>query len=542
MVVTFSRKSGTQMDKILRYMFDNHETDTDFDSLLPITGSDRRRTGYLIWLLRRRGFVEGSGFVEEGSFRITPNGSSYAEQIGRIPLESVRVRKPRTYRITDGKVIVNGANQIVPDLDLPIALDGLNLDEVLTAEQVAKKLQIEPYSGKSLFYKHKELLVDGTNQTTVGKLLRYVLTSRKGRYSYPERQLEIARELGATGSLDELYAILGIDGNTNGRKPIRKREGNLLETPELPVLASEEMPQNGTPQHNGLGVLEGFPQVDLKTTVEGIQIVSAGKIKVDGGSLFGDVPRPLWQNLMKPDKTNKVKLGLNCLLIQTNNGNILVDTGVGPSIWHDEEGHYSTDNSTLLGNLQHAEIAVWRGDIKYIILTHLHFDHAGGSVRLYRVDPSLTFPNAKYLVQSSSLGEARRSSSWQYNKREIEFLEESGRLEVLDGDEEIVPGIRLKVTGGHTRGHQIVLVESGAERVAFLGDLAPTQYHLFNTGAVTSYDIFPEETRHERQELLKQLEGSLVVLYHDPLNPIGYIERANNHLSYRPVKSLAIKL
>ena len=155
-------------------------------------------------------------------------------------------------------------------------------------------------------------------------------------------------------------------------------------------------------------------------------------------------------------------------------------------------------------------------DIDVVILTHLHFDHSGGCTKLDRTGTLVpTFPKAQYIVQRECWEEASSPNErcqdihrWEdYNP-----IEERGQLELIDGDQEIFPGLWVKVTNGHSRGHQIVQLHHGGERIAFLGDLVPTAHHL-DLGAISAYDQFPEDTLERKRELLGQAEkdGWLII-------------------------------
>ena len=269
-----------------------------------------------------------------------------------------------------------------------------------------------------------------------------------------------------------------------------------------------------------------------------VKLLSDGIIKFDGGTMFGQVPKVRWEDKIPTDRKNRITLGLNCLLIQIGGKNVLVDTGVGSKELDNEKETYGLVPSRLLKGLR--SLGISPKEIDAVILTGLHFDHSGGCTRLDRAGNLVpNFPRATYFVQSVSWEEAcSPSERYQASYRSEDFLpiEENGQLELLDGDTEILPGLWVKVTDGHARGHQIVLVNAGGERIAFLGDLVPTPYHL-DLAAISAFDQFPEETLERKREFLQRAvrEGWLLIFAHGHEQTAGYLEGRNGHTVLRPV-------
>jgi glyoxylase-like metal-dependent hydrolase (beta-lactamase superfamily II) len=270
-----------------------------------------------------------------------------------------------------------------------------------------------------------------------------------------------------------------------------------------------------------------------------LKLLSDGTIRVDGGVLFGQVPKIVWKERVSVDRDNRIPLGLNCLLVQINGKNILVDTGVGGKEPEDIREVYGLTSGRLCKYLK--ELGVTPGDIDLVILTHLRFDHSGGCTRLDRMGSIVTtFPRAKYYVQRSCWEEANTPSERGkefYHPDDFKPLLEQDRLILLDGDTEIMPGVRTRVTNGPTRGHQIVLVNCGAERVAFTGDLIPTHHHI-DPLFISASDQFPEETLRWKREVLCQAEkeGWLLVFSHGYEVRAAYLERRNGKPQLRPVE------
>lgn len=277
----------------------------------------------------------------------------------------------------------------------------------------------------------------------------------------------------------------------------------------------------------------------MKANHTTLTLLSDGMIKVDGGSVFGRVPRVLWQELVTPDRHNRIRLGLNCLLMRNGDRCVLVDAGVGTKEPESVQETYGLGSSRLLKELRARDLAP--RDITAVILTHLHFDHCGGATRFDRSGtPVPTFPNATYYVQRAAWEEAlqpdeRAASS--YHSDDFLPLEESGQLCLLDGDTEVVPGIRVKVTDAHTNGHQLVLLNHGGERVAFLGDLVPTPHHL-QLPCIAALDRYPEDTLARKRELLEtaEREGWLLLFSHGFEERAGYVEHRDGRWSFRPIE------
>ena len=238
-----------------------------------------------------------------------------------------------------------------------------------------------------------------------------------------------------------------------------------------------------------------------------LSIISDGSLRMDGGGLYGPVPKGIWNNLSRADRRNLVKIGLNCLLIQAGGKNILVDTGLGDKHPLLRQQRYSMKAGRLLSGLKSRGFGAEKVD--KVALTHLHFDHAGGCTKWGPGDKAIpTFPRATYLVQQQEWHEATHATERSrrgYIAEDFMPLEESGQLELLDGDTEVAPGVWLQVTGGHTSGHQMVLIESGVQRAAFLGDVLPTRHHL-PLSYIAAWDMFPMDTYELKRDLLGRAE------------------------------------
>ena len=270
-----------------------------------------------------------------------------------------------------------------------------------------------------------------------------------------------------------------------------------------------------------------------------VKIVSDGVIKLDGGSMFGQVPKRAWENSVATDRKNRMTLGLNCLLLQVCGHNVLVDTGVGSKDADNDKEILGLVPSKLAKGLK--AMGLTPRDIHAVILSHLHLDHSGGCTRLDRMgNVVLTFPKATYYVQQACWEGARNPDERCHAiHRPDNFvpIEERGQLELLNGDKEIFPGLNVIVTDGHAKGHQMVMFNHGGERVVFLGDLIPTLHHL-NLTVISAFDDSPGVTLEQKRGLLSEAErqGWLLVFYHGNGTKAGYLERRGDLGYLRPVE------
>lgn len=260
--------------------------------------------------------------------------------------------------------------------------------------------------------------------------------------------------------------------------------------------------------------------------------VSDGTFRLDGGAMFGVVPRNIWEKANRPDEQNRVLLGLNPLLIQAEGKNILVDTGIGEkgdekfnSIYCVEKKESLPASLGLLG--------LSPADIDIVICTHLHFDHAGGNTVKENGLIRPAFPRARYIVQrgeweaATSPNERTRAS---YRPDDFLPLMDSGQLELIEGDGEIIKGVNVFRTSGHNRDIQLVSVRSEGKTAVFLGDIIPTTTHL-RLPFIMGYDLFPLETLKAKREILAQAasERWLLVFEHDPVAKMGYVLLNDNN-------------
>src|SRR5205823_409620 len=188
-----------------------------------------------------------------------------------------------------------------------------------------------------------------------------------------------------------------------------------------------------------------------------VDIVNAGPFRLDGGSMFGIIPKPLWERERRADERNRIQLAANCPLLRGRGEVLLIDSGNGTKLGPKEQEIFALDPAiTLLGSL--AGLGVRAEAVTLVLYTHLHMDHCGGGTIAGPDGAAVpTFPNARYCVQRQEWEDAltnRSTMRVSYRPENLLPLHESGQLQLLDGDTELLPGIRTIVTGGHTRAHQ----------------------------------------------------------------------------------------
>lgn len=269
-----------------------------------------------------------------------------------------------------------------------------------------------------------------------------------------------------------------------------------------------------------------------------LHLVSDGRFRLDGGMMFGVVPRVLWEKRMTPDASNRVPLQLNCLLVRGPGFVALVDTGLGTNLTEKERDRIwgLEPGPRLLDNL--ATLAVAPEEVTLVLNTHLHVDHAGGNTvnRDGRQVP--TFPNARYVVQRREWDDAMRPNERTKTSCLPEILlpvAEAGALDLIDGEAEINPYIQCLPTPGHTTGHQSILFSAGGERILHLGDVAPFAAHCERLAWVPAIDILPLETMESKHSLLERAvrENHLLIFYHELEVSAARLER--NGDNYRLV-------
>jgi glyoxylase-like metal-dependent hydrolase (beta-lactamase superfamily II) len=272
-----------------------------------------------------------------------------------------------------------------------------------------------------------------------------------------------------------------------------------------------------------------------------LSVFSDGTYPLDGGAFFGVVPKVMWSRKAAADDRNFVTAGLNSLLIRTGKHKVLVETGIGNKLSEKMVKIYGQP-ARLLENL--AASGVSPADVDVVINTHLHFDHCGWNTVRKNGEVVATFPNAEYYVQEGEWRHAREQhirDSVSYLSDNYDPLIKNGQMQLLRGDQEVVPGVSVRVFPGHTAHMQAVLVTSGGKTACYISDLIPTSAHLDLTW-VMAFDLFPISTIDSRRRYYAQAlpEMWLTVFPHDDRAPWAYIEKdATGKLMARSVDSSA---
>ncbi len=246
--------------------------------------------------------------------------------------------------------------------------------------------------------------------------------------------------------------------------------------------------------------------------------VSAGHYWSDGGAAFGALPKVLWNKTIKADEENRVIFELNLLLIKTADRNILVDTGCGNHLSPRQIKIYDPSEFILFEELE--KYGITRFDITDVILTHLHFDHAGGVISVCNGKSELSFPNAIHYIQASEWEMAKNpdelNQAAYYFDEQLSLLASEGKYVLLQGNYHLIPEVELRLVGGHSVGTQVVCCESEDEFAVYAGDIIPSQPHL-TLPVVSAYDVSRIDTFKVKKAMIaeiRQKKGCLL-LNHD---------------------------
>jgi glyoxylase-like metal-dependent hydrolase (beta-lactamase superfamily II) len=260
-----------------------------------------------------------------------------------------------------------------------------------------------------------------------------------------------------------------------------------------------------------------------------LHTIETGRFGLDGGAMFGIVPRALWSRRIEPDAQNRIPLAMRCLLLEGSDRLILIDDGLGDKYDEKFGAIYAVDqeSANLSASLKSAGFGL--DDVTDVVLTHLHFDHCGGSTRRAgdRLEPS--FPNARFHVQRSHWEWAidpneREAAS--FLRENLEPLAASGRLNLLHGEVEIAPGVDVLVVNGHTEAQQLVRISDGDRTLVFVADLLPTTAHVRPVW-IMAYDVRPLVTLSEKTDFLERAVTERWDLFfeHDPAVEVAGLER-----------------
>jgi len=279
--------------------------------------------------------------------------------------------------------------------------------------------------------------------------------------------------------------------------------------------------------------------VDWRSDLGGgtsIALVQAGTFTSDAGTLLGPVPRTMWAHLVEDeiDPDHALTQALNCLVVETPSGRVLIETGVGERMDEHHKVQRGVRGKPILPSLRDAG---WEpGSIDYVALSHLHFDHAGG---LLTASGEYAFPNARIVAQVDewefALGTNPRLTA-SYEQAELRLAEAWARPGAADGDVELIPGVEVRRTSGHSGGHQAIIVRGRDETVAFIGDLCMRPWSA-NPKWITAFDDFPLTSVEVKSALFAEAaeEGWTIVLSHEPRQPVGKLHPYKDKFRFEPI-------
>ncbi len=267
-----------------------------------------------------------------------------------------------------------------------------------------------------------------------------------------------------------------------------------------------------------------------------IHAVETGRFRLDGGAMFGIIPRPLWSKTNPPDERNRITLAARCLLIVGTGRTILVDAGNGDKYSEKQRDIYAFDDapSTLFASL--AALGVAPEAVTDVLLTHLHFDHAGGSTRRVAGELVPAFPNARYAVQRAHWEQAMHPTEkdrGSFMPDDYMPLVHHRVLEFLDGEGEFLPGIDLVLTNGHTAAQQLPKISDGRSTLLYCCDLLPTTAHL-PLPYIMAYDLRPLVTLEDKKRILARAveEDWTLFFEHDPSTAAGKAVRTDKGYAF----------
>ena len=267
-------------------------------------------------------------------------------------------------------------------------------------------------------------------------------------------------------------------------------------------------------------------------------LITDGTFRLDGGAMFGVIPRPMWERVAPPDERNRILMAMNSLLIRAAGKWILVETGAGDK-WDLKRAEiYSFDEPPRLPD-KLATHGLAPEQIEIVINTHLHFDHCGWNTRIVKGEAIPFFPNARYIVQRGEFELAKEPSDRDrasYFPDNFMPMEKSGQWSLLEGDAEVVPGVELIRVPGHNRDMMCVRLTGGGKTVFFFADLIPTAAHVPYPW-IMGYDLYPLTTLENKQKWIPQAarEGWLVIFGHEARTPSGYLIERQGKYNLEPV-------
>jgi len=273
-----------------------------------------------------------------------------------------------------------------------------------------------------------------------------------------------------------------------------------------------------------------------------VEIIPDTEFHLDGGAMFGVVPRNLWSEVCPADEQNRIRMNMNCVFVDTGTDKILIETGIGEKWTPKLSAMYGIDRKRSLAETLKVKTGIDAAEITIVVNTHLHFDHAGGNTELDQNGrPIASFRNAKYFVSRSELAHAERPTERDrasYLNDNWKPLQDSGQLEVRDDVYEVVRGLQMEIQPGHNRTMQCWRLQRAGKTIFGFADLVPMRAHV-RMPWIMGYDLYPLETLQAKKKLLPQAarENWLCLFYHDPDEPLCTLEERDGKLVTRPVLS-----
>lgn len=262
--------------------------------------------------------------------------------------------------------------------------------------------------------------------------------------------------------------------------------------------------------------------------------LSDGFLGLDGGAMFGVVPRALWEKRLPPDDANRIPLGMRPLVVRDGRRTLIIDAGCGDKMDAKSAQIYKLDRRYHLDHSL-AAAGLTAADIDIVVASHLHFDHVGGFTAFENGRLVPRFPNAKYIAHRAEWEDAthphdRNRAS--YLQENFVPLQDAGVLTLVDDDAEIIPGVRYRRSGGHTAHHQVVMIQSGGRTAVFTADMYPTSVHVPDPWLM-GYDLYPMETLAFKQRFaVEAIEREYLLFFeHDPSMAAGYLREKNGKRS-----------
>jgi glyoxylase-like metal-dependent hydrolase (beta-lactamase superfamily II) len=270
-----------------------------------------------------------------------------------------------------------------------------------------------------------------------------------------------------------------------------------------------------------------------------IHSLSDGAFRLDGGAMFGVIPKPMWEKRTRADAQNRIPLAVRPLLVEAHGRRILIDAGIGDKMGEKAAGIYAFDRAVTLSSSLAAH-GLSPQDIDVVLATHLHFDHAGGFTTIVDGAPAPVFPRARYLIRRGEWEDAlhpHERNRASYFPENFVPLQDAGLVDFIEEDGEVLPGISVWRTGGHTMHHQIVRIASGGRVAVFAADLLPTAAHL-DEAWIMGYDLYPVDTlMYKKRFFAEAIPNEYVIFFeHDPDMAAGIIRLDGGRKRAEPVE------